>query len=144
MTLNGHTNDGLLAEFLKCRSSMRAVKDERPDAETYISISSDRGLVGSFISRFEGEILPEIEPEVFEMEWDCDMRAARLHVLSELTGREINTVWDLMFFELRGILDWLVVYDGTNWVLQDGPAKVIRALAMDDEFNLLVEALPRE
>jgi hypothetical protein len=144
MTLNGHTYDTMLAEVHNCRATMQEIRGSRPDAETFISRSSDRGMVGALISHIEKGIIAKVEPELFIEEWGDDTRGARLWIISKLCDREISTVWDLMFYELRGILDWAVANDGTRWILQAGPARVMKALILDGEFTLLVESLPKE
>lgn len=144
MTLNGHTYDDLLAEFLRCRDSMKDVLDSRPDAYTYISPGADRGAVGALVSRIERDILPEIQPEVIEESWEGDTRGVRLYILSCLCRRDITSVWDMKFYELRGILDWLVEHDGVNWNLVPSAAKVMKALVTDDDFAILVTTLPQD
>ena len=144
MTLNGHTYDTMLKEIHSCRATMQEVKSSRPDAETFISRSSDRGMVGALISHIEKGIIAKVEPELFIEEWGDDTRGARLWIISKLCDREISTVWDLRFYELRGILDWGVANDGTRWILKPGPARVMKALIVDEQFSLLVESLPKE
>lgn len=143
MTLNGHTFDALLASAQLCRDTMADIRSSRPDAETYISPSADRGRVGALISHINKGVLGKIEPEVLAEEWGDDERGPRLHILSALCGRTVTSSHDLMLYELQGILEWAVASDGQKWVLQPLPAKVMKAMVVSDEFSTLVWALPR-